>query len=168
MKRIATALAHYETGLSVASVCLGDVHPPVEVVPYFREVASAREEKESKINEAKAYQVEAEAMARAQLAARPLLAEGFQHDRRQRATGEAARFTEMARASQENPDLTRLRLYLQATEKLLAGRRKIILDRADNGSRRRLFLGPQPLWDPRAAFPGDDSADFDAGEFPQP
>jgi Cu+-exporting ATPase len=166
--RIAAALDRYETGLAVESVCLGDVHPPVDVVPAFREVAGALEEKESKINEAKAYQVEAWAMARAELEARPLLAEASAHDRRERATGEADRFAETARASQENRELTRLRLYLQATEELLAGRRKIILDRAAHGSRRRLFLGPKPLWSPPTVFPGEEPADFNAGDFPQP
>ena len=41
-------------GLQVAEVCFGDIHPPLEVVPAFREVSSALEEKEAAINEAEA------------------------------------------------------------------------------------------------------------------
>ncbi len=167
-KRIANALKSYETGLTVASVCLGDVHPPLEVVPAFRDVAAALEDKEAKINLALGYMNEAEWYALGEAEKTHLLAEASQHRRIRHAQGEAKRFTAVAGAYQSAPGVTRLRLYLDTVEDLFAGRRKIIVDRAVDGNRRRLFLGPQPAWNPPAAFFNEDSSSIDTQDFGQP
>jgi membrane protease subunit HflK len=60
--------------------------------------------------------------------------------------GQADRFVLVASASAEAPDLTRLRLYLQTIEEVLAGRRKIILDAVPAGTRRLLYLGQKRAW----------------------
>jgi len=145
-QRIEDALGRCSSGLAVVGLYLGDVHPPLEVVPSFREVASAREEKEARINEAEAYLNETEALARGEAQERIEKALAFQADRVHRAQGGADRFTPVAEAQREAPELTRLRLRLQATEQALAGRRKIILDRAHPGTRRLLYLGREGLW----------------------
>ena len=150
------ALLRYGTGFAVEYVCLGDVHPPLEVVPAFREVASAHEEKEALINEAEAYQYETEAMARGQAVEKVLAARAYQHDRTQRAVGSAERFVALAEAYCVAPSVSRLRLYLQTVEQLLAGRRKIILDRATNGTTRQLFLGAGGLWNIPPPAMGDE------------
>jgi HflK protein len=139
--RVAEALAAYRAGLEVETVCLGDVHPPWEVVPAFREVASALEEKEAKINEAEAYQFETEALAEGEAKTKVLSAEGFRQDRVDRARGQAARFIAVAEAYDRAPDVTGLRLHLETVEKTLAGRRKVIVDSTAGGARRQLFLG---------------------------
>jgi len=168
-ERITTALRQCGAGFSVDRVCLADVHPPVEVVPAFRDVASAREEKEARINEAVAYQYETDAMARGQASEKTLAADGFRHDRTQRARGGAERFVAIANASRLAPSLTRLRLYLQTVEELLEGRRKIILDRAPDGGRRRLFLGTKGLWNVAPAeMPEAPREGGGAEETPQP
>ena len=153
--RVADDLRAYATGLDVERVCLGDIHPPLEVVPAFREVASATEEKEAQINEAEAYQFETHALAGAQAKEKVLSAEGFQQDRTQRAAGSAERFTKLAGAYHEAPEVTRLRLYLQTIEESLTGRRKVILDRPASGARRQLFLGPKELWNLTPPAPGE-------------
>ena len=150
-ERVARRLAGYAAGLEALSVCLGDVHPPLEVVPAYREVATAREEREAKVNEAQAYQNETEALARGQAAERTLGAKAFLADRTDRASGEAARFTDVAAAYGEAPGVTRLRLTLQAVEQAMAGRRKLILDRVADGARRLLYLGRKGLWAPPPA-----------------
>ena len=136
----------YGGALAVEAVCLGDVHPPVEVVPAFRDVASAAEEKESRINEAHAYQYKTEALARGKAAEKRLAAEGLEEDRVQRAGGGADRFVQLATAYGEAPGVTGLRLYLQTVDEVLAGRRKVILDAAPAGARRLLYLGQRRLW----------------------
>ncbi len=45
LHRTNRSLGRYGVGLEVVQVCFGDVHPPLEVVPAFREVSSALEEK---------------------------------------------------------------------------------------------------------------------------
>ena len=51
------------------------------------------------------------------------------------------------------PGVTRFRLYMQAIEQTLAGRRKLILDRAADGTRRIIYLGRKGLWTPPAPPP---------------
>jgi HflK protein len=142
------SLTRYKVGLEVVQVCFGDIHPPLEVVPAFRDVSSSLEEKEAAINEAQAYQVQTIAAARGQATERIASAEGFSADRTQRATGVAARFLAVAAAVAEAPAVARTRLYLQTVEAALAGRRKVILDPA-HGGRRILYLGRKGIESPQ-------------------
>lgn len=146
--RIQQELQRYAEAFSVDEVCLGDIHPPVEVVPAFRDVASAAEEKESSINEAQAYRYKTETLARGKAAQQVLSAEGLEEDRVRKAEGAADRFAQVAAASAETPQVTRLRLYLQTVEEVLANRRKIILDAIPAGTRRLLYLGQKRVWMP--------------------
>ncbi|MFZ5831989.1 MAG: cation-translocating P-type ATPase family protein [Planctomycetota bacterium] len=142
-ERLARELDKYDNAFLLSAVCLGDVHPPLEVVPAFREVASAQEEKEASINDAQAYEYETVALARGEARARILEAEAQGKDRAARAHGAAQRFLFSAAAYSAAPSVTRTRLYLGTVEQLLAGRRKVILDHIPTGARRFLFLGPQ-------------------------
>ncbi len=146
------SLGQYKVGLTVVQVCFGDIHPPLEVVPAFRDVSSSLEEKEAAINEAQAYQVQTVAAARGQAAERVAAAEGFSAERTQRATGAASRFLAVAAAVAESPAVARTRLYLQTVETALAGRRKIILDAA-HGGRRLLYLGRKGIDSPQSPVP---------------
>jgi HflK protein len=132
-------LKQYDVGLEVQQVCFGDIHPPLAVVPAFRDVATAMEEKEARINEAEAYQYQTEALARGQASEKQAAAEGFAADRTERAAGSAHRFLAVAAAYAGAPEVTRLRLYLETVETVLAGRRKVILDAAAQGARRLWF-----------------------------
>jgi heavy metal translocating P-type ATPase len=143
----------------VDDVWLGDVHPPLEVVPAFRDVASALEEKESRINEAQAYQYKTETMAHGQAAEKVSTARGFEKDRTERAAGSADRFVAVALAYATAPEVTRLRLYLQTVEEALGGRRKIILDAASAGARRLLYLGRKGMWNVAPTFPPEQPAE---------
>ncbi len=162
-RRVAAMMEQYGAGFEVRSVCLGDVHPPLEVVPAFRDVVSALEEKEAMINQAQAYRNRTQALARGQAEKRKLAAEAWGFERWKRAEGRAKRFTDVARAYAIEPALTRLRLYLETIEQVLAGRRKIILDKAAGQGRRMLFLGRTGLW-PALAAPAGQAA----GEEPIP
>jgi Cu+-exporting ATPase len=154
-RRVADWLTELDTGFEVTCVRLGDVHPPVEVVPAFREVVSAMEEKEAIINRAEAYRKKTEALARGQAAERRIGAQADGLDRTVRAQGRAERFRSVAEAFAAAPALTRLRMYLETVEQALAGRRKVILDRTTTG-RRRLFLGSEaPLRLPALAPESD-------------
>jgi membrane protease subunit HflK len=153
LKRARRMLESYNVGLELLDVCLRDVHPPEDVVGAFREVSSAMEEKEAQINEAEAYQYQTEALARGQAAGQIAQAEGLATDRTERAVAGAARFVAIAAAYARSPEVTRLRWYLQTVETALAGRRKVILDAAAQGTRRMLYLGRKGLGAPAAAAP---------------
>jgi len=141
--RVADTLRKYGAGFVVERICLADVHPPVEVVPSFREVAGAHEEKQAAINRAEAFRSETEALSTGQMEDKLRAAEAFRFDRTERARGRAGRFLAISQAAAVAPEETHLRIYWEAMEQLLAGRRKIILDQLPGGGRRRVFLGPK-------------------------
>jgi membrane protease subunit HflK len=114
-------------GVEVLSVRLQDVHPPLEVVPAFRDVASAREDKSRIINEALAYFDQTIPAARGDAKKSILEAEGYTSDRADRARGDAERFIAMARSYETAPRVSETRLYLETVESLLAGVEKYIV-----------------------------------------
>jgi len=114
-------------GVEVISVRLQDVHPPLEVVPAFRDVASAREDKSRIINEALAYMEETVPVARGDARRQILEAEGYRSDRADRARGDSGRFEDMARRYRDARGVTETRLYLETMESLLAGVEKYIV-----------------------------------------
>jgi len=114
-------------GVEVVSVRLQDVHPPLEVVPAFRDVASAREDKSRIINEALAYMDETVPVARGDARRLVLEAEGYRLERKDRARGDSERFKAMARRYRDARGVTETRLYLETMESLLAGVEKYIV-----------------------------------------
>lgn len=114
-------------GVEVVGVRLQDVHPPLEVVPAFRDVASAREDKSRIMNEALGYMEQTIPTARGDGHRLVLEAEGYTSDRIDRARGDAERFKEMARHYRDSRGVTETRLYLETMESLLAGMEKYIV-----------------------------------------
>ncbi len=132
-------LDKYAAGVEILQVRLLDVHPSLEVVDAFRDVAGAFEEKNRMINEAEGYHNEQVALARGNAAANVVSAEGYSVDRKNRAAGEASRFTSWERAFRLSPQVNETRLYLETMEQILAGRRKMIVD-ATRGRRHLTFV----------------------------
>ena len=130
-------LAEYRAGVNVLKIHIQDMHPSVEVVDAFREVAGALEEKNRMINEAEGYANEQVALARGQSEALVQQAKGYRASRSDRAGGDAARFTQMESAYRAAPASTSTRLYLETMEEILPGRRKLVIDSA--GGRRTLW-----------------------------
>jgi hypothetical protein len=123
----------------VTDVRLLDVHPPVQVVPAFREVASAMEEKRSEANRAEGYANEELPKARGRASALRLGGEAYATGRKNRAAGDAARFRQLERAHRRAANVVELRLWLEAVEKALADRQKLILT-GRSGARRQMWL----------------------------
>jgi membrane protease subunit HflK len=131
-------LDQYQTGIELLHVKLLDVHPSLEVVDAFRDVSGAFEEKNRLINEAEGYRNEQIALARGNAAARLRTAQGYSFGRKNRAAGDAGRFTQAEAAFRSSPGPTETRLYLETMEQVLPGRRKMIVD--SRGGRRHLYL----------------------------
>ncbi len=140
-RRVADELAErmqrYKTGVEILHVRVQDIHPSVEVVDAFREVAGALEEKSRLINEAEGYRNEQTALARGQAAAEIQSARGYSAGRVNRAGGDAERFRLAERGYTTAPAANATRLYLETMDEVLPGRRKLILD--TRGGRRTLF-----------------------------
>ena len=125
--RLQDILDEYNTGINVVSVELQDVQAPEEVRDAFFDVLQARQDKQTAINQAQAYenQVIPEARGQAQQIIQP--AEAFKQARIARAEGEALRFTSILDQYRQSKDVTRRRLYLEAMEDILPGVNKIII-----------------------------------------
>ena len=127
----------YGVGARVRRVAIQDVHPSVEVVDAFRDVAGALEEKSRMVNEAEGYANEQVALARGQAEAGLREAAGYKAARSDRAEGDAARFVSLEGEYRRAPEPTSTRLYLETMDEVLPKRPKLIVD--SRGGRRNLW-----------------------------
>ena len=118
----------YSAGIEVISVQLQDVKAPEEVRDAFDDVLRARQERETRINQAEAYA--ADVIPRARGDAQRIIegAEAFRQARIETANGEAQRFDTVLNEYNSSPQVTRQRLYLEALEQFLPNVSKIIVD----------------------------------------
>jgi membrane protease subunit HflK len=131
-------------GVEVLGIHLADVHPPVEVVDAFRDVASAEEERVMRVNEADAYSKESIPIARGNAKAKLAEATGYRASLIDHSQGDASRF--LARISQTGTTaLTMFRLQMEALESVLPGKRLFITDDRKGGRRTLMFLGQGDL-----------------------
>ncbi len=109
----------YGFGITVTAVQLQDAMPPDEVKDAFLEVASAREDKNAKINEATKYENEKLPIARGEAEQILNLAEGYKQQRINEAEGDAARFLSIQKEYAADPSVTRTCLYLEMIRTVL-------------------------------------------------
>ena len=127
------------TGIEIQEVRLLNVRPPDAVRDAFDDVVRARVDKESRINEALAYQQDQVPRARGDAQRITQGAEAFKQERILRATGEASRFLSVLREYQLSKEVTRQRLYLEAMEEILPNITKFIIA-PDSGGNLLQFL----------------------------
>ena len=122
----------YNTGIDVLQVLLQNVNPPAEVQDAFEDVVRAREDRERDINLAEAYKASQIPQATGSAAQIVEEADGFKRGRIERARGEAEGFEAILAGYEASPNVTRTRLYLEAMERILAGKSKILLNSGSN------------------------------------
>ena len=112
-------LDSYKAGVRIVAVQLLDVSPPQEVVAAFKDVASAREDKNRFINEAEAYANEIIPKARGEAETMLQQAEAYKTQIVEEAIGDAARFEQILKEYRNSSDITKKRMYIEAMEKTL-------------------------------------------------
>tara|TARA_Y100001960_G_scaffold317559_1_gene386049 strand:+ start:145 stop:1116 length:972 start_codon:yes stop_codon:yes gene_type:complete len=127
-------LDKYETGVIVVAVQLQDVSPPKQVIDAFKDVASAKEDKNRMINEAEGYRNDVIPKARGEAQAMIREAEGFRESRIKRAEGDVAKFKAIVKEYIKAKDVTKERLYLEAMEEILPGIDKYIVPNGEDGN----------------------------------
>ncbi len=132
-KLIQTILDAYNAGVSVTTVKLQNVQPPARVIKEFKDVASAREDRERAKNEAQAYANEVVPTARGEAKKMVLDAEAYAAEKVDRAEGQAQRFLSLLKAYRAAPDVTRKRLYLETMQDVLARVDKVIVSKSVAG-----------------------------------
>ncbi len=119
----------YKMGIQVVQVQLQDVYPPQQVERAFKDVATAREDKERLINEARGYSNEKIPRAEGEAARIMRQAEGYAKERTTRAEGDVSRFLSIAKEYAKSPDVTRERLYQETMQSVLGRAQKVIVDK---------------------------------------
>jgi membrane protease subunit HflK len=131
-KRIAqktqSMLENYGTGLYIVSVNLQEVNPPQEVAEAFRDVASAREQREETINKAQGYWNTVIPEARGNAHKLISDAEGYSQKTVNQARGDADKFSSMLAEYRRAKTVTEYRLYLETIEKIMAKAKKFVVD----------------------------------------
>ena len=127
-------------GVEVLGVFCHDLHPPLDVVPAFRDVFSAREDYAKTINKAESYRNEALPRVRAESRKRIADAVAYELEKRMKAEGDAQKFLLTVEAYQQAPEITGYRLYVEAVEEVLAGKEKIVANQKANLGGYRLWL----------------------------
>jgi membrane protease subunit HflK len=121
-------LDDYGAGVEIVAVHIQEITPPREVADAFRDVASAREDRNRITQEASGYANRVVPTARGEAQELITAAEGYRTEKTKSAEGEAARFTSMLQAYRGARGATRQRLYLETMEEVLATARKHIVD----------------------------------------
>ena len=132
-------LDKYNSGIHVVAVQLQDVSPPKEVIGAFKDVASAKEDKNRMVNQAEGYRNNVIPKARGEAEAMIRDAEGFKQARIKRSEGDAAKFTTILKEYRKAKSITQKRLYLETMERVLPNIEKIIIPDKNSGNMLNLL-----------------------------
>ena len=132
-KALQQTLDSYVSGMQVIAVQLQAVQPPEPVRSAFREVISAREEKNKFINEAESYSSDILPRAKGLAVQIELEAEAYKEQKIKQAQGDADRFLALLKEYRNAKDVTRKRLYLETMEEILSQARKLVIDSDNQG-----------------------------------
>jgi membrane protease subunit HflK len=122
-------LDYYGAGVRVVLVQLRRVDPPSQVIAAFRDVQTAKADKEKEINQAQSYSNDIIPRARGKSSKMKEQAEAYAQQVISNAEGEAGRFLSVYWQYSKAKRVTRSRLYLETMEEVYANMDKIILDK---------------------------------------
>lgn len=145
-----TILDSYQAGVQIAAVQLQDVDPPEAVVAAFKDVASAKEDREKLINQSQGYRNDIIPRAKGEAAQVINQAKGYAQARITRAQGETDRFLKTLKEYSQAKDIITKRLYIETMEEVLPGIDKVIID-GKAGERLLPYLPLDRLQKPVAA-----------------
>ena len=138
--RIQNVLDTYDAGVEVIGAYFQEISPPVEVAYAFRDVASAREDRNRIVNEAEGYRNTILPTTRGLARGIVSEAEGYSKERVERATGDTDRFLALMEEYQKNKDLTASRIYIEKMERILPYLKIYVVDKDDGKSVSNLHL----------------------------
>lgn len=128
-ERLIDLQTRYQTGVQIVGVKFQDIEPPDgQVSDAFREVTNAREEKNTKINNAAKYENDRIPKARGEAQALLENAEAEKKSRILNAQGDVAQFNAIYTEYAKNPGVTESRLIIETLEKILPKAKIFISD----------------------------------------
>lgn len=129
----------YESGVLITEVKLQTVGPPKEVESAFKDVVSAKEDRERLIYESKGYYEDLIPKTKGRAAEILRESESYREERIKRAQGDAHKFLAVLKEYEKAKDVTRERLYLETMEEILPGIKKVIIDSKVGGGLLQLL-----------------------------
>ena len=136
---LAAQLEKHDIGLTLVNVTIQDSEPPTaEIMEAFKNVETAKQGKETAINNANKYKNEKLPTAEAEADKIVKEAEAFKQERINEATGQVARFNAMYEEYIKNPTITKQRMFYEAMEEVLPDL-ELIID-SSNGVQKILPL----------------------------
>lgn len=137
-------LNDYKSGIEIVLVQLLRVDPPQEVISAFRDVQTAKADKERKINEAETYKNDIIPKTRGEVESIIKKAEGYKESLIVNAEGEVAYFLKIYNEYIKNPSLTKKRIYLETMENVTKNVNKTIInDKISSNTLQHLQLNKQ-------------------------
>lgn len=136
-------LDQYQAGVQVHSIQVKKVDPPAQVIDAFRDVQTARADKEKDINQAEAYRNDIIPRARGKAEKVIQDAEGYKQQAVATAQGDASRFLAIYEQYKLAEDVTKKRIYLETMEEVMQGMNKMLLE--NKGSNVLPYLSLQEL-----------------------
>lgn len=128
-KKLEEIQEKYGTGIHIIDLKFQDIEPPEgQVQTAFKEVTNAREEKNTKINQAQKYVNDRLPKARGEAQALLEQAEAQKKSRILNAQGDVAQFNAVYNEYVKNPDVTADRLILETLEQILPNAKVIVTD----------------------------------------
>ena len=124
----------YEGGIKIENVKLQDVHPPDAVKEAFKDVVSAREDREKMINDAEGYRNNLVPKARGEAAQMINNAKAYAKEKVLVATGESERFNMVYEEYKKAKNITRERILLETMASILPKVNKVIADKEVGGN----------------------------------
>lgn len=122
-------LDSYNAGVRIVLVQLRRVDPPSQVIDAFRDVQTAKADKEKEINEAEAYANDVIPRARGSASQITEQAEAYSKEVVTNAQGEAGRFLSIYGQYNNSKNVTKKRIYLETMEKIYRDVDKVIIDK---------------------------------------
>ena len=140
-------LEEYDIGLTLVDVKIQDAEPPTQdVIEAFKAVETAKQQAETVINDAKAYQNAQLPLAQAQADKLIQNAEYLKQQRVNEAVEQVAMFEAMYAEYAQNPDITLSRMYYEAVSKILPNV-KLFINTSGDGSNVDMLLPLESLID---------------------
>ena len=125
---LASILDEYCSCIDIVSVQLKKVDPPARVIDAFRDVQSARADRERTINMGYSYKNDILPKARGEAERLVRNAEAYSSEAVAQATGDASRFMSVYEQYKESPSIVRERIYIDAMSDILTKVDKIVID----------------------------------------
>lgn len=142
-EKLVTRLEQEDLGLHLVNITIQDAEPPTQqVLEAFKNVETAKQSKETAINNANKYKSEQLPAAEAKVDQILQQAEAVKEARINEAEGQVARFNAMYEEYLKNPLITKQRMFYETMEELLPNMKVIIDDGSGNTTK---FLPLEPV-----------------------